>query len=109
FERWFDHKYGVTRRRCLWVKVHAAVGVKTNVITAVRILDKDAGDAPQFRPLVEKTVENFTVKEVSGDKAYASEENFQAAVDVGGTAFIPFKSNTTGGIGGLCEKMFHYF
>ena len=33
FETWYDHKYGVNRRKCLWVKVHAACGVKTNVIT----------------------------------------------------------------------------
>jgi len=109
FERWFDHKYGVTRQKAVWVKVHCSVGVKTNVIAAVRILDKDAGDAPQFRPLVEKTREAFTVKEVSGDKAYASEENFQAAADAGGQGFIAFKATTTGAIGGLFEKAFHYF
>lgn len=109
FEKWFDHKYGVTRQQCLWVKVHAAVGVKTNVITAVRILDKDAGDAPQFKPLVEVTKKSFDVKEVSADKAYASQENFQAVQDAGGTGYIAFKSNTTGSIGGLFEKMFHYF
>src|SRR5262249_53379515 len=34
FERWFDKKYGVTRQQCMWLKVHACCGVKTNVITA---------------------------------------------------------------------------
>jgi hypothetical protein len=42
FETWWDHKYGVNRRKCMWVKVHACIGTKTNCITAVRILDKDA-------------------------------------------------------------------
>lgn len=109
FERWYDHKYGVTKLKCVWVKAHIACGVKTNVITAVRILGKDANDAPQFKPLVNKTAENFDVKEVSGDKAYASNENFEAVADVGGTAFIQFKVNATGAVGGLFEKMFHYF
>jgi transposase len=109
FERWYDQKYGVTKLKCVWVKAHIACGVKTNVITAVRILDKDAGDSPQFKPLVKKTAENFDVKEISADKAYASNENFEAVADVGGTGFIAFKSNTTGGVGGLFEKMFHYF
>ena len=45
FETWYDHKYGCERRKSMWVKVHVACGVKTNVITAVRILDKDAGEA----------------------------------------------------------------
>jgi transposase/predicted nucleic acid-binding Zn finger protein len=109
FEKWFDVKYGVTRTSALWVKVHAAVGVKTNVITAVRILDKDAADSPQFRPLVEITKDNFTIDEVSGDKAYASVDNYQAVVDAGGVGYMAFKSNTTGAAGGIFEKMFHYF
>jgi transposase len=109
FERWFDHKYGVTRQRCLWVKVHVCTGVKTNVITAVRILDKDAGDHPQFKPLVQTTRERFTINEVSADGAYASNENFEAVADVGGTGYMTFRSNTTGGVGGLFEKMFCYF
>lgn len=109
FVRWYDEKYGVTRQKAEWVKAHIACGVKTNVVTAVRILDKDAGDHPQFGPLVKATRENFTVNEVSADKAYASEENFTLVAECGGTGFIAFKSNTTGGIGGLFEKMFHYF
>ena len=109
FERWYDEKWGVQRSKNVWVKTHIACGVKTNCITAVRILDKDAADAPQFKPLVQKTAENFTIREVSGDKAYASNENFEAVADLNGTAFIPFKSNTTGAVGGLFEKMFHYF
>ena len=109
FERWYDQKYGVTRQKCMWVKAHIACGTKTNVITSVKILDKDAADSPQFKPLVQTTAERFTVKEFSADKAYASTENFEAVHDAGGTGFIAFKSNTTGGVGGLFEKMFHYF
>ncbi len=109
YERWFDEKYGVTKQKSVWVKAHVAIGVKTNVITAVRILEKWSPDSPQFIPLLQKTAETFAVREVSGDKAYASNENFEAAADVGGTAYVPFKSNTTGGVGGLFEKMFHYF
>lgn len=78
-------------------------------MTAVRILDKDAADSPQFIPLVTDTAKNFTISEVSADKAYLSLENFEAVADFGGTAFIPFKENSTGAKGGLFEKMFHYF
>jgi transposase len=109
FERWFDHKYGITRQKCVWVKTHICCGVKTNVVTAVRILDKDAADCPQFIPLVKDTAQDFTIGEVSADKAYLSVENFEEVAGMGGTAFIAFKSNSTGGVGGLFEKMFHYF
>jgi transposase len=109
FERWYDHKYGVTRDRCQWVKVHICSGVKTNVVTAVRILDKDAGDSPQFVPLVKDTAKRFAIGEVSADKAYASVENFEAVAECGGTGFMAFKCNATGRSGGLFEKMYHYF
>src|SRR5207247_370409 len=46
FIRWFDEKYGCQRSGHDWVKVHLACGVKTNVVTAVRILDRDAADSP---------------------------------------------------------------
>lgn len=109
FETWRDEKYGVTRRKCTWVKAHIACGVKTNVITAVRILDKDAADCPQFKPLMKTTGGTFQVSEVSADKAYLSADNFETVADLGGTAFIQFKLNSTGGVGGLFEKMFGYF
>jgi transposase len=109
YERWYDQKYGVTKRKCMWVKTHIACGVKTNVVTAVRILDKDAGDSPQFTPLVKETARTFSIGEVSADKAYASLENFETVAECGGQAFIAFKSNATGAVGGLFEKMFHYF
>jgi hypothetical protein len=109
YERWYDQKYGVATNRCVWVKTHIACGVKTNVVTAVRILDKDAGDSPQFVPLVKETRKRFEIGEVSADKAYASLENFEEIAGCGGQAFIAFKSNATGGIGGHFEKAFHYF
>jgi len=109
YEKWYDQKYGVTRNKCVWVKTHIACGVKTNVVTAVRILDKDAGDSPQFVPLVEETAQRFTIGEVSADKAYASLENFEAVAGFGGQGYLAFKANATGAVGGLFEKAFHYF
>jgi hypothetical protein len=52
YERWYDQKYGGTRRECAWVKAHIASGRKTHVVTAVRALDKGAPDSPQFIPLI---------------------------------------------------------
>src|SRR5258708_7008204 len=39
YERWYDEKYRITRTRAKWVKAHIACGVKTNIVTAVRVLD----------------------------------------------------------------------
>lgn len=109
FDRWYDQKYGVEKLKSVWVKLHASIGTKTNVVTAVRILDKDAGDCPQFKPLVQATAKTFKVNEVSADKAYTSKENFEAVANVGGVGYLKFKENATGEIGGLFGKMFSYF
>ena len=109
YERWYDQKYGVTRNKCVWVKTHIACGTKTNIFTAVRILDKDAGDSPQFVPLVRETRKGFEIGEVSADKAYGSLENFEEVASMGGQAFIAFRTNATSKIGGAFEKAFHYF
>jgi transposase len=109
FVRWFDEKYGKERKQAQWVKVHLTVGVRTNIITAVEIHGPDAGDAPQFPALLGATARNFSVREASADKAYSSLDNLQAAVDLGATPYIPFKSNSTGERGGLWAEMFRYF
>ena len=93
-----------------WVKVHLITGVKTNVVTAVEIGDRNAGDCPQFKPLIEATSLNFTIREVFADKAYLSVDNLELVESLGGTAFIPFKSNNIAGeAGSVWEKMYLYF
>jgi transposase len=117
FHRWFDHKYGAVRQRHDWVKVHIMCGVKTNVVTAIEIQDRDAADVKQLPALVATTAQNFAVAEVSADKAYGSTKNADAIANAGGTPFIAFKANHTGtgthrpgreGTGAW-EKAFGYF
>lgn len=108
FIRWHDQKYG-QRVAHDWVKAHICVGVKTQVVTAVEIHDKNTNDCPVLPALVNKTSEQFTVKEVSADKAYVSRTNFDAIAAVGADAFIAFKSNATGSVGGMLQKAFHFF
>jgi transposase len=110
FTRWFDVKYGITREEADWVKVHLMTGVKTNIVTAVVIEDKNAGDAPQMPKLVAATVENFEVKVVPADKGYLSNENLDLVDKLGGTAYIPFKSNSgEGAPASVWEKMYYFF
>jgi transposase len=108
--QWYDEKYGVHRTGRDWVKLHACVGVKTNVVTAVEIKGRDAADCPLLPDLVRTTATNgFTIGGVSGDKAYLSAENVECVDSFGGRAFIAPKINTTGGKGGLFEKMIGFY
>jgi len=122
FIRWFDHKYGAIRQQHEWVKVHLMCGVRTNIVTAVEIRDKDASDTKLLPDLVDATATNFHLREVSGDKGYASLSNYSAVAKHGATPFIAFKSIHTGtGLGrhvkgqkrpndgGLWRKMYHLF
>jgi transposase len=109
FDRWFDEKYGTAKVRRQWVKAHIAVGVRTHVVTAVEIHEQYANDSPIMPALLDETAKRFQIVEVSADKAYASEANFQAIEKHGATGYIPFKSYTTGAVGGLFAKAFHYF
>jgi transposase len=110
FVRWHDEKYGTERSGRDWVKTHAICGVKTNIVAAVVIENRDAGDSPQFKPLVQQTAENFTVKEVPADKAYLSHDNLALVESLGGTAYVPFKSNSLPGeAGSLWEKLYLYY
>jgi transposase len=110
FVRWHDEKYGCERSGHDWVKAHAICGVKTNIVTAVEIGARDAADSPFFKPLLEKTAENFTVQEVPADKAYLSHDNLALVQGLGGTAFVPYKVNSQAGeAGSLWEKMYFYY
>ncbi len=64
--------------------------------------------------MLKATAKNFDINEVSGDKAYLSRENLHLVDDLGGTAYIPFKSNSVARSGHhkrdrLWEKMYHHF
>jgi len=115
YSRWFDHKYGKERSRQTWVKTHLICGVKTHVVASVEATPYESSDNRQFIPLVTKTAETFTINEVSADKAYTDRRNLHAVQALGGTAFIPFKVNSTGKgdhhhkFDGLWSRMWHFY
>lgn len=96
--------------------------------TFIRTYRDHSADSPQFIPLAKQTYESgFKIREVSGDKAYTSKANYQAIEELGGTAYLPFKSNTKiwgtshvkagifsnsqskGNDARVWRKMYHYF
>ncbi len=109
FVRWFDHKYGAVRQQHEWVKVHLMCGVRTNIVTAVEIRDKDASDTKLLPALVDATAQNFHLNEVSADKGYGSVKNYKAIQRHGATPYIAFKSIHTGRAEGLWQRMYHLY
>ena len=109
YTKWFDEKYGSNRQKADWVKAHLCVGTKTQIVTACVIDEKNPGDCPQFDPLTKATAANFTIEEMSGDKAYLSNDNLELIAGMGATPFIPFKSNSLPGGSEVWRRMFFYF
>jgi len=109
FVPWYDHKYGVTRQEHDWVKTHLMCGVKTNIVTAVEIHERDASDTKILPSLVATTAKNFKMEEISADKGYSSVNNTKVIASHGAIPFIAFKSSATGRRGGLWAKMYHFF
>jgi transposase len=92
FYRHYTAKYGREHTFRNYVKLHALVGTKTNVIASATITDRDRHDYTQFAPLIEEGAKTFTMAEISADKAYIGRSNLAAVAAVGAEAFIPFKS-----------------
>jgi len=110
FGAYCNDKYQMHRKH-EFVKAHACVGVKTNIVASVAVTDCNGADITQFPALVANTAKGFTIEEVSADKAYSSRDNLEFVADFGGKAYIPFKKNATGKMGGSMawKKLYHLF
>jgi transposase len=90
-------------------------GVKTHIVTSAEATSHFSADNAQLPVLVKKTAETFDINEVSADKAYTDRRNLWAVQAVGGTAYIPFRSNSTGlgdhhhKFDNLWNRMFHFY
>jgi transposase len=109
FVRWYDAKYGKTRSEHEWVKAHLMIGVKTNVVTSVEVTAPENHDSPYLPQLLEATMKQFHIAEVSADKGYISKRNLEVVANAGAVPYIPFKSNTTGEGPELWRKMWHFY
>jgi transposase len=112
FVRWYSKKHGRVKDNREWVKVHLMCGTNTKTVTSVEVSGWTAHDTNYFVPLVERTAGNFQLGDVLADKAYLSRKNFKAVEELGGTPFVPFKSNTvepTESEEPIWARMYYYF
>jgi hypothetical protein len=100
FVRWQDIKYRGQHEH-VWAKMHAMVGTKTHMITAVIIKERDAADLGQLPELLSITGQNFTIREVVADRVSNTVRNQKEIAEIGARAVIPFKSSHTGRRGGI--------
>jgi transposase len=113
FARWVRAKYSEPKQmqRHEWIKVHLMCGTQTNIVTSVEVTDSNANDCPQFAGLVKTTGRNFTMAQVSADKAYLSSDNLQVVADHDAQPFIAFKANSTTSAkhSEIWKRAFHFY
>lgn len=110
FYRHFTAKYGHEQISRNYVKLHALIGTKTNVIAAATVTDRDSHDYPQFVPLIEDGAKTFAMTEVSADKAYIGRSNIAAVHAAGAEPYIPFRSNAHDDRSSpLWSKLYHLY
>jgi len=113
FVQWVKAKYSdkTLMDRHDWIKVHLMCGVKTNIVTSVEVTEPNVNDCPQFAGLVRTTGRNFTMAQVSADKAYLSSDNMQVVADHQAQPFIAFKANsiTSKNHSAIWKRAFHFY
>lgn len=100
YQSWRETRWGDAdeklKRIQRWIKLHAQVGVDTNVIVSVAVTESNVSDFEMLTPLLTSSVERgFKVKQLSADKAYLGKETLEAIEAVGGVPLIPMKVNST--------------
>jgi len=103
-------RYGIKRDNN-WIKAHICVGTHTNIVASIVITKGSGADVTQFKPLLDRTAEDFEIREVSADMAYSSRDNMEAVTEAGGVPYIPYKKNAIPRSFGkyTWTKMYHLF
>lgn len=109
YRRWYDHKYGREMKEHTWLKCHAMVGVRTNVVTAARVTAGDTHDSPEMEGLVRSTARSFDIHDVTADRAYLSHRNMAVVEHFGGEMLVPFKINSQGEGSEAWARLWHLF
>jgi hypothetical protein len=96
FFRGSGSKYASELDKALTIKLNAMCGVKTHIMTSVKVLGYYKNESPSLPDLIADTDQHFNIKEVSADKGYVGTKNRLAIIGVGAEPYIPFRTNATG-------------
>lgn len=110
FYRHYNAKYGHDQYSRDYLKLHAIIGTKTNVVVAAHVTDRDTHDSPILPQLAQTAAQHFNVEQISADKGYSSHKNIDAIAALGAQPFVAFNGNAKGTSNNpLWNKLFHFF
>jgi hypothetical protein len=111
FYRHFTAKWGGEEQTSRnWLKAHCCVGVKTNVITAVEVTEKEQHDSPMLAGLVKNTGRELQREAGRCGQGLRFASELPDDPMLNATPFVPFKSTNTGNSDSpLWNRLFHFF
>lgn len=95
FSSWYSLHTKKRIRKRDHLLVHASMSMKSKIVTAVNVEIKQGKDNVIFREHVDKTAENFTINQWSGDGTYWCKKNCSKVAAVGGTPYFKCKTGKT--------------
>ena len=90
----YSDKYHKKRNWKTFLKGHILVGTRTNVICSCEVTNAKVGDATMAPNLLQQVNGNFSIGEISADRAYSSSRILQIIKSMDAMPFIAFKENT---------------
>lgn len=96
FSSWYSLRAKKRIRKRDHVIVHASMGVKSKMITALSVETRQGKDNVLLREHVDKTAAHFTIHQWSGDGMYWCKKNCSKVAAVGGTPYFRCKSSWNG-------------
>ena len=95
FSTWYSLRIKKKIKKRDHITVHASMGIKSTIVTALDIEIKQGKDNKIFREHVDKTSENFKIDEWSGDGMYWAKLNCDKVAEKGGKSYFKCKTGKT--------------
>lgn len=96
FSSWYSIRCQKKIRKRDHLTIHVTTGVKSNIVSALNVEVRSGNDNNIFREHVDKTNNNFTINEWSGDGRYWCKENCRKINEIGGKPYFKVWKNWSG-------------
>lgn len=95
FSSWYSLRAKKRIRKRDHLIVHASMGMKSKIVTALNVETAQGKDNVLFREHVDTTARNFAIDQWSGDGMYWCKKNCSKVAAVGGTPYFKCKTGKT--------------
>jgi len=96
FSSWYSLRCKKEIKKRDHLTIHITTGIKSNIVTALNVELKSGKDNEIFRKHIDKTADNFSVDEFSGDGRYWCKANCWKVFEIGAKPYFKVWKNWSG-------------